>query len=78
LERNYQWQLSVIDGAATAAVRRKSFSETYIGEWITTTDKSLVLCMFHRLFFFLVGGMEALLVRAVGRAEWRVLKSDNV
>src|SRR5947209_1815744 len=55
----------VIDSATTTAVRRKSFSETYIGEWITTTDhkKLGVMYVFTGFFFFLVGGMEALLVR---------------
>lgn len=55
----------VIDSATTTAVRRKSFSETYIGEWITTTDhkKLGVMYLFTGFFFFLIGGMEALLVR---------------
>ncbi len=46
-------------------VRRKSFSETYIGEWITSTDhKQLgIMYLITGFFFFMVGGMEALLIR---------------
>src|SRR5579883_3431986 len=44
---------------------RKRFSETYIGEWITTVDhkKLGIMYIFTSFFFFLVGGIEALLVR---------------
>ncbi len=46
-------------------VRRKSFSETYVGEWITTTDHKQIGIMYlvTGFFFFMVGGMEALLIR---------------
>ncbi|HTI14121.1 MAG TPA: cytochrome c oxidase subunit I [Dictyobacter sp.] len=49
----------------TIGVRRKSFSETYIGEWITTVDHKKIGLMYliTGIFFFLVGGMEALLIR---------------
>ncbi len=45
--------------------RPKRFSETYIGEWITTVDhkKLGIMYIFTAFFFFLVGGLEALLVR---------------
>ncbi|GCE04296.1 cytochrome c oxidase subunit I [Dictyobacter aurantiacus] len=49
----------------TTGVRRKRFSETYIGEWITTTDHKQLGLMYliTGFFFFVVGGMEALLIR---------------
>ncbi|MBA2677744.1 MAG: cbb3-type cytochrome c oxidase subunit I, partial [Ktedonobacteraceae bacterium] len=49
----------------TTGVRRKSFSETYIGEWLTTTDHKKIGLMYIivAFFFFLVGGMEAMLIR---------------
>ncbi|GAC1392288.1 MAG: hypothetical protein NVS4B11_12560 [Ktedonobacteraceae bacterium] len=48
-----------------SVVRRKSFGETYVGEWIMTTDhKQLgIMYLVTGFFFFLVGGMEALLIR---------------
>src|SRR5258708_1332645 len=54
----------VVDGTTTV-VRRKSFSETYIGEWIMTTDhkKLGVMYLVTGFVFFVVGGMEALLIR---------------
>jgi cytochrome c oxidase subunit 1 len=55
----------VIDSATTTVVRRKSIGETYIGEWFTTTDhkKLGIMYVITGFFFFLVGGMEALLIR---------------
>ncbi|HEV2582750.1 MAG TPA: cbb3-type cytochrome c oxidase subunit I, partial [Ktedonobacteraceae bacterium] len=45
--------------------RRKRFSESYIGEWIMTTDhkKLGIMYIITAFFFFLVGGTEALLIR---------------
>ncbi|HVB75677.1 MAG TPA: cytochrome c oxidase subunit I [Ktedonobacteraceae bacterium] len=45
--------------------RRKRFSETYIGDWIMTIDhkKLGIMYIVTAFFFFLVGGVEALLVR---------------
>ena len=45
--------------------RRKRFGETYIGEWIMTTDhkKLGIMYIVTAFFFFLVGGTEALLIR---------------
>src|SRR5438270_972963 len=46
--------------------RRKRLDETYIGEWLMTTDhkKIGVMYMLTGFFFFLAGGVEALLIRA--------------
>jgi cytochrome c oxidase subunit I len=48
-----------------ALVRQKRFSETYIGQWLTTTDhkKIGIMYMVTGFFFFVVGGLEALLIR---------------
>ena len=53
------------EGATTTLVRRRGFSESYVGEWLTTTDHKLIgiMYMLTGFFFFLVGGMEALLIR---------------
>ncbi len=52
-------------GGDVSLTRRKSFSETYIGEWIMTIDhkKLGIMYIVTAFFFFLVGGTEALLVR---------------
>jgi cytochrome c oxidase subunit I len=54
---------TVVEGVTLA--RRKRFSETYVGEWIMTTDhkKLGIMYIVTAFFFFLVGGTEALLVR---------------
>ena len=54
---------TIAEGVVVA--RRKRFSETYIGEWIMTTDhkKIGVMYILTGFFFFLVGGAEALLIR---------------
>ncbi len=46
-------------------VRRKRFGETYIGSWIMTTDHKKIGIMYIMtgFFSFLVGGLEALLIR---------------
>src|SRR5215470_13865768 len=48
-----------------SVVRRRRFSETYIGDWIMTTDHKKIGIMYITtgFFFFLVGGVEALLIR---------------
>ena len=45
--------------------RRRRLDETYIGEWLMTTDhkKIGVMYMLTGFAFFLVGGLEALLIR---------------
>jgi cytochrome c oxidase subunit I len=47
-------------------VRRKRFSETYVGDWIMTVDhkKLGIMYIVTAFFFFLVGGLEALLIRS--------------
>ncbi|HKV57346.1 MAG TPA: cytochrome c oxidase subunit I [Ktedonobacteraceae bacterium] len=52
-------------GEGISLTRRKSFSETYIGEWIMTIDhkKIGIMYMITAFFFFLIGGTEAMLVR---------------
>jgi len=65
---------------ATVAVRRKTFSETYIGEWLTTTDHKLIGVMYivTGFFFFLVGGMEALLIRTqLAQPDGKVLSPEQ-
>jgi cytochrome c oxidase subunit 1 len=54
-----------IGDSATTVVRRRSLSEGYVGEWLTTTDhkKLGLMYLLTGFFFFLVGGMEALLIR---------------
>src|SRR5258708_948034 len=51
-------------------VRRKRLDETYIGEWLMTTDHKKIGLMYivTAFFFFLVGGVEALLIRT----QWAV------
>jgi cytochrome c oxidase subunit I len=54
---------TVVEGVRVE--RRKRFGETYVGRWIMTTDHKLIGIMYicTAFFFFLVGGLEALLVR---------------
>ena len=54
---------TVVEGVTLE--RRQRFSETYFGEWVMTTDhkKLGIMYIVTAFFFFLVGGMEALLVR---------------
>ena len=46
-------------------VQRKRFDETYVGEWLMTTDHKKIGIMYITtgFFFFLAGGVEALLIR---------------
>jgi hypothetical protein len=54
-----------ISEAQTITVRRRRFSETYVGQWITTTDHKKIGIMYiiTAFFFFLVGGVDALMIR---------------
>src|SRR3989442_1922574 len=54
---------TITEGVTIA--RRRRLSETYIGEWIMTTDHKKIGIMYivTAFFFFLAGGVEALLVR---------------
>src|SRR5205814_6577469 len=54
---------TITEGVSVA--RRRRLSETYIGDWIMTTDhkKIGIIYMVTAFFFFLVGGVDALLIR---------------
>src|SRR5436190_14248599 len=54
---------TVVEGVTLT--RRKPFGETYIGQWIMTTDHKKIGVMYivTAFFSFLVGGLEALLIR---------------
>src|SRR5690348_5852010 len=67
-------------GGDVSLTRRKSFSETYIGEWVMTTDhkKLGIMYIVTAFFFFLVGGTEALLVRTqLAVPDGKVLSPDQ-
>src|SRR5438477_1077604 len=54
---------TITEGVSIA--RRRRLSETYIGEWIMTTDHKKIGIMYivTAFFFFLVGGVDAMLIR---------------
>src|SRR5579864_8727170 len=54
---------TITEGVGIA--RRRRLEETYVGEWIMTTDHKKIGIMYitTAFFFFLAGGVEALLVR---------------
>jgi cytochrome c oxidase subunit I len=54
---------TITEGISVA--RRRRLSETYIGEWLMTTDhkKLGIMYIVTAFFFFLVGGVDALLIR---------------
>ncbi len=54
---------TITEGVTIA--RRRRLSETYIGEWIMTTDHKKIGIMYvvTAFFFFLVGGVDAMLIR---------------
>src|SRR2546425_2512152 len=54
---------TIVEGAV--AQRRPRLDETYFGAWLTTVDhkKIGVMYIFTGFFFFLVGGVEAMLIR---------------
>src|SRR5579875_1928352 len=69
---------TVVEGVALE--RRKRFSETYFGEWVMTTDhkKLGIMYIVTAFFFFLVGGMEALLVRTqLAVPDGKVLNAEQ-
>ncbi|MBO0780393.1 MAG: cytochrome c oxidase subunit I [Ktedonobacteraceae bacterium] len=71
---------SVVGESATTVIRKRSFSESYIGEWLTTTDHKKIglMYIFTGFFFFLVGGMEALLIRSqLAVPEGKVLNPEE-
>ncbi|HEY4385224.1 MAG TPA: cytochrome c oxidase subunit I [Ktedonobacteraceae bacterium] len=69
-----------IGDSATTEVRRRSLSESYLGLWLTTTDHKLIGLMYivTGFFFFLVGGMEALLIRTqLAQPNGKVLSPEE-
>ncbi|HVB25364.1 MAG TPA: cytochrome c oxidase subunit I [Ktedonobacteraceae bacterium] len=56
---------TVVEGDILIQERRKSLGETYVGRWLMTTDHKMIGIMYivTAFFFFLVGGLEALLIR---------------
>jgi len=54
------------DSATTTVVRRRTLGETYVGQWLTTTDHKMIGMMYiiTGFLFFMVGGLEAMLIRA--------------
>src|SRR5947209_13962156 len=54
---------TVVEGVGVA--RRRRLDETYIGAWLMTTDHKKIGIMYivTGFFFFLAGGVEALLIR---------------
>ncbi len=68
-----------IGESATTVVRRRTLGETYIGQWLTTTDHKMIGLMYiiTGFLFFLVGGLEALLIRAeLARPDGKLLSPD--
>jgi cytochrome c oxidase subunit I len=67
---------SAIGEQITTGVRRKSFGESYLGEWFVTTDHKKIGMMYliTSFIFFLVGGSEALLIRTqLAKPDGKVL-----
>jgi cytochrome c oxidase subunit I len=56
---------TVVESDILVQERRKSLGETYVGRWLMTTDHKMIgiMYMVTAFFFFLVGGLEALLIR---------------
>src|SRR5579859_231754 len=54
---------TITEGVGIA--RRRRLEETYVGEWIMTTDHKKIGIMYivTAFFFFLVGGVDAMLIR---------------
>ncbi len=68
---------TITEGVSIA--RRRRLSETYIGEWIMTTDhkKIGIMYMVTGFFFFLVGGVDALLIRSqLAQPDGKVLSPE--
>ncbi len=67
------------DSATTTVVRRRTLGETYVGQWLTTTDHKMIGVMYiiTGFLFFMVGGLEALLIRAeLARPDGKILSPD--
>ena len=68
---------TITEGVSIA--RRRRLSETYIGDWIMTTDhkKLGIMYMVTAFFFFLVGGVDALLIRTqLAQPDGKVLSPE--
>jgi len=68
---------TITEGVSIA--RRRRLSETYIGDWLMTTDhkKLGIMYMVTGFFFFLVGGVDALLIRTqLAQPNGKVLSPD--
>ena len=68
---------TITEGVSVA--RRRRLSETYIGDWIMTTDhkKLGIMYMVTAFFFFLVGGVDALLIRTqLAQPDGKVLSPE--
>ncbi|MDQ2888026.1 MAG: cytochrome c oxidase subunit I [Chloroflexota bacterium] len=70
---------TISDSATTTVVRRRTLGETYVGQWLTTTDHKMIGMMYiiTGFLFFMVGGLEAMLIRAeLARPDGQILSPD--
>ena len=70
---------TISDSATTTVVRRRTLGETYVGQWLTTTDHKMIGMMYiiTGFLFFMVGGLEAMLIRAeLARPDGKILSPD--
>ncbi len=70
---------TISDSATTTVVRRKTLGETYVGQWLMTTDHKMIGMMYiiTGFLFFMVGGLEAMLIRAeLARPDGQILSPD--